>query len=1132
MTATEEVASPARERISPDKPAMDYHALNAMLNLYGSDGKIQFDKDREAAREYFLQHVNPNTVFFHDLEEKLAYLIEHNYYEAEVFEQYDPAFVKALFKRAYGYKFRFPTFLGAFKYYTSYTLKTFDGKRYLERFEDRVAVTALYLGRGDEKVAEGICDEIMTGRFQPATPTFLNAGKAQRGELVSCFPAGTRVATSGGYVPIESLAPGDSVIADDGQDHEVLDVMERVADTPGVTISYVGGPSFSATDEHPILVKTDREISERPIEGDGDDPANGIYWLSAKDVQIGDYVLSPISPKSNDGSTFSVNLLDHVDDPTVAELNGTLVKENVDAKHRNATPHNLRFKAVPAKIEESYDLGYVMGWYLAEGYCSIRGKGSAVTATVFTLGEHEPEKIERLQASFEAVFGHRLNTQASRNDGSVKLSFSSVPVAQFFTSYIGRIRAEMSVPDEFLSAGEEFQMGLLHGVFSGDGCTTNGGMILDVVNQGLITQVREMLTRYGIHSRLRSYVNAAGNETFSVAVPGLPGVNEEFILSTGKNVDRYYGLKGTFLSNYARTESHLGYRVTEVKEAALEGETVYNLEVAERHTYMVESAIVHNCFLLRLEDNMESIGRSINSALQLSKRGGGVALLLSNLREYGAPIKKIENQSSGVIPVMKLLEDSFSYANQLGARQGAGAVYLNAHHPDIMRFLDTKRENADEKIRIKTLSLGVVIPDITFELSKRNDWMYLFSPYDVERKYGKPFADVNITEVYDELVADPEVKKKKIRARDFFQTLAEIQFESGYPYIMFEDTVNRANPIAGGKITHSNLCSEILQVSTPSEMNTDLTYSEVGRDISCNLGSLNIAKAMDSPDFSSTIEASIRALTAVSDLSDISSVPTIAEGNRKSHAIGLGQMNLHGYLARERVFYGSEEGIDFTNMYFYAVAYEAIRASNKIARERGETFFGFEDSKYADGSFFAKYIDQVWEPKTERVRELFEGSSVHLPTQDDWRELAAEVAEHGLYNAYLQAIPPTGSISYINNSTSSIHPIAAKIEIRKEGKIGRVYYPAPFMTNENTEYYQDAYEIGYEKIIDTYAAATQHVDQGLSLTLFFPSTATTRDVNRAQIYAWRKGIKTLYYIRLRQMAIEGTEVEGCVSCAL
>jgi ribonucleoside-diphosphate reductase alpha chain len=174
-----------------------------------------------------------------------------------------------------------------------------------------------------------------------------------------------------------------------------------------------------------------------------------------------------------------------------------------------------------------------------------------------------------------------------------------------------------------------------------------------------------------------------------------------------------------------------------------------------------------SCFLLRVEDNMESIGRSINSALQLSKRGGGVALSLTNIRESGAPIKQIQNQSSGIIPVMKLLEDSFSYANQLGARQGAGAVYLHAHHPDIMRFLDTKRENADEKIRIKTLSLGVVIPDITFELAKNDEDMYLFSPYDVERVYGVPMTEISITEKYREMVDDGRIRKKKINARDF-----------------------------------------------------------------------------------------------------------------------------------------------------------------------------------------------------------------------------------------------------------------------------------------------------------------------------------------------------------------------------
>ncbi|MCR2817147.1 class 1b ribonucleoside-diphosphate reductase subunit alpha [Microbacterium sp. zg.Y843] len=699
---------------------MDYHALNAMLNLYGPDGKIQFDADKRAAREFFLQHVNQNTVFFHSLKEKLDYLVEKEYYEPAVLEKYSMEFIQQLNDFAYSKKFRFATFLGAFKYYTSYTLKTFDGKRYLERFEDRVVMTALGLADGDEALATELVDEIISGRFQPATPTFLNTGKAQRGELVSCF-------------------------------------------------------------------------------------------------------------------------------------------------------------------------------------------------------------------------------------------------------------------------------------------------------------------------------------------------------------------------------------------------------------------------LLRIEDNMESIARGINSALQLSKRGGGVALLLSNIREAGAPIKQIENQSSGIIPVMKLLEDSFSYANQLGARQGAGAVYLSAHHPDILRFLDTKRENADEKIRIKTLSLGVVIPDITFELAKNDEDMYLFSPYDVEKVYGVPFGDISVTEKYREMVDDERIKKTKINAREFFQTLAEIQFESGYPYIMFEDTVNKANPIKG-RINMSNLCSEILQVNTPTTYNEDLSYKEIGKDISCNLGSMNIALAMDGGDLGKTVEASIRALTAVSDQSHIRSVRSIEDGNDRSHAIGLGQMNLHGYLAREHVHYGSEEGLDFTNIYFYTVLFHALRASNLIAIERGTAFEGFADSTYASGEFFDKYIEQEWVPQTEKVAQLFTG--IPIPTQDDWRRLKESIQKHGIYNQNLQAVPPTGSISYINNSTSSIHPIASKIEIRKEGKLGRVYYPAPFMTNDNLEYYQDAYEIGYEKVIDTYAAATQHVDQGLSLTLFFKDTATTRDINRAQIYAWRKGIKTIYYIRLRQLALEGTDMTECVSCML
>lgn len=708
-------------------PAHDYHALNAMLNLYDADGRIQFGKDKAAEREYVTGHVATNTKRFESTGERLRYLIDHQYYAPAVFERYSPEFLDDFYAHAESSGFEFGTFLGAFKFYTSYALKTFDGKLYLEDFPQRCAAVALELAAGSEQRAVEYLDEMLSGAFQPATPTFLNLGKAQRGEAVSCF-------------------------------------------------------------------------------------------------------------------------------------------------------------------------------------------------------------------------------------------------------------------------------------------------------------------------------------------------------------------------------------------------------------------------LVRIEDSMESISRGINAALQLSKRGGGVALLLSNLRELGAPIKHIENQSSGVIPVMKLLEDSFSYANQLGARQGAGAVYLNAHHPDILRFLDTKRENADEKIRIKSLALGVVIPDVTFELAKKKAKMALFSPYDAERVYGKPFADISVTEHYDEMVADDRIRKTYIDAREFFTTLAEIQFESGYPYIVFEDTVNRANPIAG-RITMSNLCSEILQVQEASSYNEDLTYSHVGRDVSCNLGSLNIAKAMDA-GLAGTVETAIRALTSVSEHTRIDAVPSIRRANDEGHAIGLGQMNLHGFLAREGIQYGSEEALDFTDMYFMTVAYHAYRASHTLAVEHGTAFRGFADSAYAkpagEGNYFDKYTDgrRSLAPRTELVRALFERFGVAIPTEADWAELRDDILRDGIYNQNLQAVPPTGSISYINHSTSSIHPIASKIEIRKEGKLGRVYYPAAYMTNENLEYYKDAFEIGWKAIVDTYAEATQHVDQGLSLTLFFPDTATTRDLNKAQIYAWRKGIKTLYYIRIRQQALEGTEVQGCVSCTL
>ena len=531
-----------------------------------------------------------------------------------------------------------------------------------------------------------------------------------------------------------------------------------------------------------------------------------------------------------------------------------------------------------------------------------------------------------------------------------------------------------------------------------------------------------------------------------------------------------------------------------------------------------------SCYLLRVDDNMESIARAQTDALQLSKRGGGVALSLSNVRESGAPIKGIEGLSSGVVPVMKILEDTFSYADQLGQRQGAGAVYLNIHHPDIVKFLDTKRENADEKIRIKTLSLGLVVPDITFELLKSGEDMYLFSPYDVKKHYGMDFTDFSMTDYYRTFVEDERITKTKISARKLFQTIAEIQFESGYPYIMFEDTVNYYNPVPNvGRIQQSNLCSEILQPQAPSAFNAAGEFDEAGRDIACNLGSLNVAKMQqaDSETFAETVYDAIEFLSNVAAYGDFSSSPTIERGNAAARAIGLGQMNLHGYLIEQGVPYDSEEAVKIWRDYIRKVTYHSILASTDLAEER-DTFESFEGSDWQNGAVIKRIIDDLHEHPSDD----------EFSDQKNWEILQRRIDTHGMYNQHLQAIPPTGSISYINNSTSSIHPIAAKIEIRKEGRLGRVYYPAYGLSNENFEQVKTAYEMSPNAVIDMYAASTPYVDQGQSLTLFFKDTATTRDLNRAQNYAHKKKVKTLYYVRIAQQALAGTEVQGCVSCML
>ncbi|CAM3219557.1 class 1b ribonucleoside-diphosphate reductase subunit alpha [Vagococcus fessus] len=550
-----------------------------------------------------------------------------------------------------------------------------------------------------------------------------------------------------------------------------------------------------------------------------------------------------------------------------------------------------------------------------------------------------------------------------------------------------------------------------------------------------------------------------------------------------------------------------------------------------------------SCFLLQVTDDMNSIGRSINSALQLSRIGGGVGISLNNLREAGAPIKGFEGAASGVVPVMKLFEDSFSYSNQLGQRQGAGVVYLNVFHPDIEMFLSTKKENADEKIRVKTLSLGLNVPDKFYELARNNEDMYLFSPYSVEKEYGVPFSYIDITKEYDNLVANPNIRKSKIRARDLENEISKLQQESGYPYIINIDTANRANPV-DGKIIMSNLCSEILQIQEPSVINDTQDYDVLGTDISCNLGSTNIPNLMASTDFGKSVRTMTRALTYVTDASSIDVVPSIKNGNDLNHTIGLGAMGLHSYFAKNQMEYGSPESIDFTNIYFMLLNYWTLVESNEMARERQTTFNNFEKSDYANGTYFDQYIEANHQPQFDKVKALFEG--IFIPTAEDWAKLKEEVKKDGLYHQNRLAVAPNGSISYINDTSASIHPITRLIEERQEKKIGKIYYPAPYLSNETLPYYTSAYDMDMRKVIDVYATAQRHIDQGMSLTLFMRSDIpeglyewktgttkqTTRDLNILRHYAFHKGVKSIYYIRTFTDDEEEIGSNSCESCVI
>ncbi|MFC6592639.1 ribonucleoside-diphosphate reductase subunit alpha [Deinococcus lacus] len=379
-----------------------------------------------------------------------------------------------------------------------------------------------------------------------------------------------------------------------------------------------------------------------------------------------------------------------------------------------------------------------------------------------------------------------------------------------------------------------------------------------------------------------------------------------------------------------------------------------------------------SCFLLQdCTDNLDSITKTLAFVAELSKGGGGIGVEVSNLRARGESLRGIQNVTKGVMGVAKMLDNMLRYADQAGQRPGAGAIYLSVMHPDFLDTLSAKKIASDEDARLKTLSVGATIPDIFMQKVRDDEDIYQFYPHSLFQETGREFTSIDWSREYETLADNPNIRKKRVSARKILEEIAVTQGESGYPYLLFEGNANRENPIPNvGKILMSNLCSEILQPTIPSYFHAygQESKDRVGLDVSCNLASLVIQQTMDSRDIGRVVGSAIRMLDNVARSTSISEVPAVKRANDEMRSIGLGAMGLHSFLAKNGLTYGSEEALEFCDVFFAAVHYHARKASMEIARDTGFVFKGFEGSRYQSGEHFAHYLDRDYAPKTLKLR--------------------------------------------------------------------------------------------------------------------------------------------------------------------
>jgi ribonucleoside-diphosphate reductase alpha chain len=531
----------------------------------------------------------------------------------------------------------------------------------------------------------------------------------------------------------------------------------------------------------------------------------------------------------------------------------------------------------------------------------------------------------------------------------------------------------------------------------------------------------------------------------------------------------------------------------------------------------IPNGSLSSCFIIAMDDNLESIFAEITNAARISKNGGGVGVNVSRIRATGSWVMGKDNASGGVIPWIKLLNDTAIAVNQGGKRAGAVTVGLDIWHLDVPEFLEMQAENGDRRRKAYDVFPQLIILDEFMRRVQNQQKWTLVDPYEVKDQLGIDLAQqwgTDFEAAYATVEAELGNKiqlYKTVDARELFKQIMRSQVETGMPYLAFKDTINRANPNKHeGYIPGVNLCCE--------------SFSNVKPGLEahcCNLVSLNLAN-LEATEIADISKLAVRILDNTIDLTK----PPFADSkthNDKYRTIGVGCMGLADWLAKRHLGY---ESLAEISSLFEEVAYWCTLASMELAQERG-AYAAFAGSEWSQGKLLG----------SKTVAEI----QARSQNSDRWLELSQNIQTYGIRNSHITAIAPNTSSSLVQGCTASILPVYSKFFYDKWAK-GTVPIAPPFI-QDCFWFYRENKSLDQKIVVKAVAVMQQWIDTGISMELLFnlnqgvyfpeePARAVkAKDIFDTLIMAWEEGCKAVYYVRTVQKDDFKESSQGCAACA-